>query len=747
MSATEPRPATARAPAVTLDDVVVVIPHYNHAAYIAEAVQSALHQDAGRPRIVVVDDGSTDPDVDDALAALPDGVEVIRQENAGQAAARNAGAAATTEPYLLFLDSDDKLPPDAAGRLLEALESDDRAAYAYGKMRYFDAWSGEVGFPAFDPYRMLYRSVVGWLGLIRRAAFDQVGGFDEDLLGFEDWDLMLAFLEEGWGAVHIEDVVLEYRKHDQSSSLESHRRNYHRLYLELRRRHSELYRRAPELASESDLSAPGRLLYRTWWAWRPVPARLERTLYGLRFNARTQDDQDDLLPPPREDERSGSGDGYRSLAGGALLAAIARVSFVLGGAVVTILVARLLGPSGSGAYLVISSLLFTLLTLLTLGIEVGASWLLAHRHWSLPVALASVAVAALALGLAGAAFGMLLHEVASQAFAGVNRQVALLAMAALPPALLVMYFIQVAIAAERDEAALTIGVSSAAAYVGGVAVLGALFDLEGAVGGLLAGQVVGAVVAVGWWWRLGRLGWPSASGLRSALAFGVQLYAANAAAIVIYRFDVFLLNAYSDSAEAGYYAVAIAVTNALIVLPTALGSVLFPRLASLTRESESEEKRREVQDQAIRHTVLIVAVTSIILAIGMPLLIGPVFGSEFEPAVEPAMILLPGAAALGLATTLYSALAGRGRPDYPLKIALVVTPLAIALYFILIPAFEAEGAALGSLIAYLVSAVLAALALRHDTGPGPGIRALLPGRAELRDYAVLARQMSGRVRR
>jgi O-antigen/teichoic acid export membrane protein len=492
------------------------------------------------------------------------------------------------------------------------------------------------------------------------------------------------------------------------------------------------------LAENSDLSARGRLFYRTWWAWRPLPARLERGLYGLRFSSEGR---------PRPQPTPESGDGYRSLAGGALLAAIARVSFVLGGAVVTILVARMLGPAGSGAYLVISSLLFTLLTLLTLGIEVGASWLLASRRWTLPVALASVALAALGLGVAGAALGMLLHEVAGNAFAGVATEVALLGMAALPPALLVMYFIQIAIASERYEAALAIGVTTAIAYVAAVAVLGTAFDLGGAVAGLLVGQVAGAAVAAVWWRRVGRGGSPSARGLREALAFGIKLYAATAAAIVIYRFDVFLLNAYAGESEAGYYAVAIALTNALVVLPTALGSVLFPRLASLTQEPTDEPRSREVQEQAIRHSVLIVAVTSLLLAAGMPLLIVPVFGSEFEPAIEPAMILLPGAAALGLATTLYSALAGRGRPDYPLKIALLVTPLAIALYYVLIPAFESDGAALGSLIAYLISATLAALALRRVSGPGPGLRAMLPGRAELRDYAILTEQVRERLSR
>jgi glycosyltransferase involved in cell wall biosynthesis len=265
-----------------LGDVAVVIPHFNHGRYLGEAVASALAQDAGRPRVVVVDDGSTDPGSMRALAALPDGVELIRQENAGQAAARNAGAAATTEPLLLFLDADDRLPPDAIGRLRQGLARDESAAYAYGQMRYFGAWSGVVDFPPFDPYRMLYRSIVGWLGLVRRDALDHVGGFNAELTGLEDWDLMLAFLEHGWHAQRVDAVVLDYRKHE-TSSLEADRRKYRRLYRRLRRHHAELYARAPELAFRSDLSAPGRLAYRTWWAWRPLPARLERALYGLRF--------------------------------------------------------------------------------------------------------------------------------------------------------------------------------------------------------------------------------------------------------------------------------------------------------------------------------------------------------------------------------------------------------------------------------------------------------------------------------
>ncbi|MDQ1741384.1 MAG: hypothetical protein QOE53_3036 [Pseudonocardiales bacterium] len=264
-----------------LSDVAVIVPCFNHGEFVSEAVQSALDQDAGRPRVVVVDDGSTEQETIDAIEALPDEVQVIRQENAGRSAARNTGAAATDAKFLLMLDADDRLPVDSLGKLRGALEADPKAGFAYGRLRYFGAWSAEIDFPDFDPFKLLYRSIA-WMGLVRRTAFDQAGGFDTSLEGYEDWDLVLGMVENNWGAAQVEDVVLEYRRHE-SSMLEGDRASYRANYKALRSKHRALFERSHELASGSDLSPLGRLTYRTFWAWRPVPARVERAIYARRF--------------------------------------------------------------------------------------------------------------------------------------------------------------------------------------------------------------------------------------------------------------------------------------------------------------------------------------------------------------------------------------------------------------------------------------------------------------------------------
>ena len=94
-------------------DVTVIVTNYNYGAFLEEAVHSVLAQEGGPPQVIVVDDGSTDPDTLEVLDRLPDGVRVIRGDNAGVAAARNAGLAAADTPFLMILDADDRLRPRA----------------------------------------------------------------------------------------------------------------------------------------------------------------------------------------------------------------------------------------------------------------------------------------------------------------------------------------------------------------------------------------------------------------------------------------------------------------------------------------------------------------------------------------------------------------------------------------------------------------------------------------------------------
>ena len=197
----------------TAADTTVVIPCFNYGRFLPEAVESALEQVGGPPRVVVVDDGSTDAETLLAFEDLASEVELVRRPHEGVSAARNAGARATDTPYLLMLDADDRLTPNALSVLHEAIDADAEAGFSYGFAEFFGAWSGRLELPDYDPYRLLYRSLVSATSLIRREVFEAVGGFDPAVPGYEDWDLYLGALERGFGGRRVPQVVLLYRRH------------------------------------------------------------------------------------------------------------------------------------------------------------------------------------------------------------------------------------------------------------------------------------------------------------------------------------------------------------------------------------------------------------------------------------------------------------------------------------------------------------------------------------------------------
>jgi len=264
------------------DDITVVVTCFNYGAFIAESVQSVLAQQGGPPRVIVVDDGSTDPQTLAELDRLPAEVEVVRQANAGLAEARNVGMRAARSPYLLPLDADDLLVEDALRTLRGPLEADPAVGFTYGLMRFFGAWEGILTLPPYDPYRLLYRHNIGSVALLKRELFEDVGGYDPAFSSYEDWEFWLHALARGWRGKRVETVTLLYRRHGETMQV-SARPHYRARFRQLRRKHSVLYARATRrrLQRESDLALAGRLVYRWWWGWRPLPARVELALQSL----------------------------------------------------------------------------------------------------------------------------------------------------------------------------------------------------------------------------------------------------------------------------------------------------------------------------------------------------------------------------------------------------------------------------------------------------------------------------------
>jgi glycosyltransferase involved in cell wall biosynthesis len=195
----------------------VVIPCYKQADYVAAAAKSALAGDeAGRVEVVVVDDGSPD-DVVAALADIADDVLLIRQKNAGLAAARNAGLARATGDWVVFLDADDELTPGSIAAQHRVAGDADAVCAGWFEIDEQGETLREFAAPTFAarPEQTLLPINLAppVCYLFRREAVDAVGGFGVDpaLHGHEDWDILLRLAANGCQFTSADDARVRYR--------------------------------------------------------------------------------------------------------------------------------------------------------------------------------------------------------------------------------------------------------------------------------------------------------------------------------------------------------------------------------------------------------------------------------------------------------------------------------------------------------------------------------------------------------
>jgi glycosyltransferase involved in cell wall biosynthesis len=202
--------------------VGVVIPCYNQARFLGEAIQSVLCQGYTDLEIIVVDDGSEDctEEVASGYAEQDPRVRFIRQENRGLAAARNRGLAEAGGEYVVFLDSDDRLVSEALEVGVRELEAHPGCAFVSGICRKITADGSIVpGWEQFrvrdDPYLELLRSCPVYVPAVmyRRSVFDAVGNFDTSYKAAEDYDLYYRILERFPIYCH-DTLVAEIRRHE-----------------------------------------------------------------------------------------------------------------------------------------------------------------------------------------------------------------------------------------------------------------------------------------------------------------------------------------------------------------------------------------------------------------------------------------------------------------------------------------------------------------------------------------------------
>jgi SAM-dependent methyltransferase len=204
-------------------EVTVVMPLYNYACYVEEALDSVRAQTLAALDLVVVEDRSTDDSLAVALhwvqshAARFNRVMLLRNRaNSGLARTRNSGFDAAETPYVLVLDADNRLLPECAAACLRTVQ-DTGAAFVYPVIRKFGASQDLLGTQDYDPHRMIIGNYIDAMALISKAAWVAAGGYNHGRGGWEDFAFWCRFIERGlWGQRVPGGPLAEYRVHANS---------------------------------------------------------------------------------------------------------------------------------------------------------------------------------------------------------------------------------------------------------------------------------------------------------------------------------------------------------------------------------------------------------------------------------------------------------------------------------------------------------------------------------------------------
>lgn len=196
--------------------VTVIIPAYNPGAFLERAIASVRRQTFGDWRIVVIDDGSDE----DIAIHVPDDprIDLIRQANRGVSAARNAGAARASTPWIAFLDADDEWMPEKLERQLAVAGSGASAVHTSFEWVLPESRFDNVRPRTLDLAALLEGATVCLSTLlVERRVLAEVGGFDEELTHAEDLDLYFRLAAVA-PLVAPAGVLARYYTHDAGAS-------------------------------------------------------------------------------------------------------------------------------------------------------------------------------------------------------------------------------------------------------------------------------------------------------------------------------------------------------------------------------------------------------------------------------------------------------------------------------------------------------------------------------------------------
>lgn len=231
---------------MNLDKVTVVVPCYNQAKYLDEALQSILKQTHENWECIIVNDGSPDntEQIAQQYVEKDDRFKYFYKENGGLSSARNFGIEKSNSNFILTLDSDDKYDSSFIEKALVIFDQ-------YSEIGVISSWilrfkdDKEIAIIKANGKTLedfLFSNACNGTSLFRKKCWLEVGGYDENMKkGYEDWDFYIRVCNKGWQVYVIPECLFFYRQHSFSMRLDAYANHDIAIKKYLYSKHKELY--------------------------------------------------------------------------------------------------------------------------------------------------------------------------------------------------------------------------------------------------------------------------------------------------------------------------------------------------------------------------------------------------------------------------------------------------------------------------------------------------------------------------
>lgn len=224
--------------------VSIVVPCYNQAQYLDEALQSVLDQTYIDWECIVVNDGSPDDTEIVAKTWLDKDTrfKYVYQENRGLSSARNYGISQAQGEYILPLDADDKISKDYVFLAIEAFQEEDSLKVVYCKAEKFGEETGVWDLEPFSLFNLSRKNMIFCSAVYRKKDWELVGGYDVNMkYGCEDWGFWIAVLKNGGNVKQLDEVGFYYRIKTISMIKKVENKQYDDLFAYLSIKHADFF--------------------------------------------------------------------------------------------------------------------------------------------------------------------------------------------------------------------------------------------------------------------------------------------------------------------------------------------------------------------------------------------------------------------------------------------------------------------------------------------------------------------------